>query len=134
MKAHTLIGSASGSLRDVLLIHARLQFPSHCLAAAPFHPWAHVLAAIPSLLPPLCVFRFIAIVGNSSNRPQPVYDVDVAECVRTAVFEGAHAGKTYELNGPEQLTTYEISRCVCFVCVCVCGGKWPRTAHHPPDR
>jgi hypothetical protein len=48
MKAHKLIGRASGSLRDMLLIHARLQFPSQCPAAAPFAPWAHVLAAIPS--------------------------------------------------------------------------------------
>ena len=48
MKAHKLIGRASGSLRDMLLIHARLQFPSQCPAAAPFPPWAHFLAAIPS--------------------------------------------------------------------------------------
>jgi len=53
MKAHKLIGRASGSLRDMLLIHARLQFLSQCPAAAPFPPWAHFLAAIPSLLPPL---------------------------------------------------------------------------------
>ncbi len=115
MKAQNIIGRASGSLRNMLLVHARLHFHSHCPTAAPFHPWAHVLSVIPSLLPPLCLFRFIPTVGNSSKVD------DVAGCVRTAVFEDVHAGKTYELNGPEQLTTYQtaISRCVC-VCVDVC--------------
>ncbi len=48
MKAHKLIGRSSGSLRDMLLIHARLQFPSQCPLATPFPPRAHFLAAIPS--------------------------------------------------------------------------------------
>ena len=46
------------------------------------------------------IFGMIPIHGSGDNKLQPVYVDDVAECVRAAVFDSTHAGKTYELSGP----------------------------------
>ena len=36
---------------------------------------------------------------------------DVAECVRAAVFESVHAGKTYELSGPGKIKDFVLILC-----------------------
>jgi len=58
------------------------------------------------------IFGAIPIMGSGDNMLQPVYVYDVAECVRAAVFEGVHAGKTYELNGPEKISLYKTAQWV----------------------
>lgn len=58
------------------------------------------------------IWGSIPIMGSGSNMLQPVYVDDVAECVRAAVFETVHAGKTYELNGPEQISLYKTAQWV----------------------
>jgi NADH dehydrogenase (ubiquinone) 1 alpha subcomplex subunit 9 len=58
------------------------------------------------------IFGGIPILGSGSNMLQPVYVDDVAECVRAAVFESVHEGKTYELSGPEQMSLYKTAQWV----------------------
>lgn len=58
------------------------------------------------------IFGTVPIHGSGDNKLQPVYVDDVAECVRAAVFDSSHAGKTYELSGPEQITLYKTAQWV----------------------
>ncbi len=58
------------------------------------------------------IWGTIPIMGSGSNMLQPVYVDDVAECVRAAVFENVHAGKTYELNGPDKMSLYKTAQWV----------------------
>ena len=62
------------------------------------------------------IWGTIPIMGSGSNMLQPVYVDDVAECVRAAVFENVHAGKTYELNGPDKISLYKTAQCTDQVC------------------
>lgn len=68
------------------------------------------------------IFGMIPIHGNGDNKLQPVYVDDVAECVRAAVFENAHVGKTYELSGPG-MTSFLISKCVSWRRMGVLSGS-----------
>ena len=53
-------------------------------------------------------------VVRGATRFQPVYCADVAKAVTAAALEpGRHAGKTYELGGPEVLTMRELMEWVC---------------------
>ena len=58
------------------------------------------------------IWGVIPLLGNGGNVLQPVYVDDVAECVRAAVFESVHEGKTYELSGPESMSLYKTARWV----------------------
>lgn len=58
------------------------------------------------------IWGHMPLLGNGSNKLSPVYVDDVAECVRASVFEGVHAGKTYELHGPEEMSLYKTARWV----------------------
>ena len=46
------------------------------------------------------IWGVIPLLGNGGNVLQPVYVDDVAECVRAAVFEEVHTGKTCSSAGP----------------------------------
>jgi NADH dehydrogenase len=50
----------------------------------------------------------LPLIGGGHTRFQPVYVGDVAQAVRAVLSDGAAAGKTYELGGPEVLTLKEI--------------------------
>ena len=59
------------------------------------------------LLPVLPVIR-------GSWRLQPVHVADLGKAIALAALEPAtHAGKTYELGGPEVLTMAELNRWIC---------------------
>ncbi len=49
----------------------------------------------------------LPIIGGAT-RMQPVYAGDVAEAAMAALDDGAHAGKTFELGGPEVKTFREL--------------------------
>lgn len=50
----------------------------------------------------------VPVPGNGRVRFQPLAVSDLAECVRRAIAEPRHEGKTYDLGGPEQLTYDQI--------------------------
>lgn len=53
-------------------------------------------------------------VIRSETRFQPVYVADVGRAVAAAALEpGVHAGRTYELGGPQSLTMHELVEWVC---------------------
>jgi len=50
----------------------------------------------------------LPLIGGGETRFQPVYVGDVAEAVARAVFQGAAAGRTFELGGPSVWTFREV--------------------------
>jgi len=50
----------------------------------------------------------LPLYGGGRTRFQPVYVADVADAIVAALFEGAAAGKTYELGGPREYNFAEL--------------------------
>ena len=50
----------------------------------------------------------LPLIGGGKTRFQPVYVDDVADAVCAALEEPAHAGKTFELGGPEVMSFKEL--------------------------
>ncbi|TVQ29588.1 MAG: complex I NDUFA9 subunit family protein [Geminicoccaceae bacterium] len=51
---------------------------------------------------------FLPLIDGGQTRFQPVYVDDVAKAVMVALSEDGHAGKTYELGGPDVYTFKEL--------------------------
>lgn len=58
------------------------------------------------------LFGFVPLVGDGTNKIQPVYVDNVAEAVRACVFKDSHNGKVFELAGPKP---YELKDLLEFV-------------------
>mmetsp|Transcript_32271 Transcript_32271/g.63045 ORF Transcript_32271/g.63045 Transcript_32271/m.63045 type:complete len:386 (+) Transcript_32271:15-1172(+) len=58
------------------------------------------------------IMGILPMYGNCKNKIQPVYVDDVAEAIRSIVFDPSHDGKTFELAGPEVHTLREIAEFV----------------------
>lgn len=51
---------------------------------------------------------FLPLIGGGETRFQPVYVGDVSDAIQAALDGGAHAGRTYELGGPQTYSMREI--------------------------
>ncbi|KAK4792898.1 hypothetical protein SAY86_023333 [Trapa natans] len=72
-------------------------------------------------------YAFLPLIGDGTTKIQPVYVLDVAAAVISALKDdGASMGKVYELGGPEILTTYELAELM-FDMV----REWPRYVKVP---
>lgn len=61
------------------------------------------------LLRPLIKFKlFLPMIGSGTNKVQPVFAGDVANCVSQSIFERIHVGQSYELVGPDEYTMIEL--------------------------
>lgn len=58
------------------------------------------------------IMGVLPIIGNGKNKIAPIYVDDVAEAVRSCVFNQEHDGKTFELAGRNEYTLNEIAEWV----------------------
>lgn len=54
----------------------------------------------------------LPVIGSGRSKVQPIYIDDVASCIVKILADGQHAGKTYEIGGPEQLTYEEVTKAI----------------------
>ncbi|KAK9756834.1 hypothetical protein RND81_01G124000 [Saponaria officinalis] len=55
-------------------------------------------------------YSFLPLIGNGSNKIQPVFVADVAAGIIAALKDdGSSMGKTYELGGPDVFTVHELA-------------------------
>lgn len=72
-------------------------------------------------------YGFLPLMGNGSTKIQPVYVVDVASALTTALKDdGTSMGKIYELGGPEIFTVHELAEIMYDVI-----REWPRYVNVP---
>ncbi|EPS69627.1 hypothetical protein M569_05135, partial [Genlisea aurea] len=72
-------------------------------------------------------FSFLPLIGNGSTRIQPVYVVDVASAIVSALKDdGRSMGKVYELGGPDIYTVHELAELM-FDTI----REWPRYLNVP---
>ncbi|CAA2999501.1 NADH dehydrogenase [ubiquinone] 1 alpha subcomplex subunit 9, mitochondrial [Olea europaea subsp. europaea] len=77
------------------------------------NPWAHVARN----------YSFLPLIGDGSTKIQPVYVVDVASAIVTALKDDVTSmGKVYELGGPDIFTVHELYDVI---------RKWPRYVKIP---
>lgn len=62
------------------------------------------------------IFGFVPLIGSGSNKLRPVYIDDVAEAVFQVVFDEKLRDRTYELNGPDEMTLREVARWTLDTC------------------
>jgi NADH dehydrogenase len=68
----------------------------------------------------------VPVIGDGRNRVDPVYIDDVARCVAESALREDAAGQTFELGGPQRLTTDEILRTIQRLI-----GRRRPLVHHP---
>ncbi|PNY04598.1 NADH dehydrogenase [Trifolium pratense] len=72
-------------------------------------------------------YGFLPLMGNGNTKIQPVYVVDVASALTTALKDdGTSMGKIYELGGPEIFTVHELAEIMYDVI-----REWPRYVNVP---
>ncbi|CAL0316869.1 unnamed protein product [Lupinus luteus] len=72
-------------------------------------------------------YNFIPLIGGGKTKIQPVYVVDVAAALTTALKDnGASLGKIYELGGPEVFTLHELADLMYDTI-----REWPRYVNVP---
>lgn len=72
-------------------------------------------------------FSFLPLIGDGSNKIQPVYVIDVAGAIVAALKDdGSSLGKTYELGGPDVFTVHELAELM-FEMI----REWPRYVNIP---
>jgi uncharacterized protein YbjT (DUF2867 family) len=54
----------------------------------------------------------VPVIGNGRNHVDPLFIDDAARCIVDAVLRDDAAGQTFELGGPQRLTTDEILRAI----------------------
>ncbi len=54
----------------------------------------------------------LPVIGSGRSKVQPIYIDDVASCIVKILADGQHAGKTYEIGGPEELTYEEVTKAI----------------------
>jgi uncharacterized protein YbjT (DUF2867 family) len=100
-KAHYLRSKAEGEARVREAFAAATVFrPS--LVFGPEDDFFNRFAWLARLSP------FLPLIGGGKTRFQPVYVGDIARAAVTALREGATAGKTYELGGPEVMSFRQV--------------------------
>ncbi|XP_051143550.1 NADH dehydrogenase [ubiquinone] 1 alpha subcomplex subunit 9, mitochondrial [Andrographis paniculata] len=81
------------------------------------NPWAHFAKK----------YGFIPLFGGGSTKIQPVYVVDVASAIVSALKDdGTSMGKVYELGGPDVYTVHELGELM-FDMI----REWPRYVNVP---
>lgn len=72
-------------------------------------------------------YSFLPLIGGGSTKIQPVYVVDVAGAIVSALKDdGTSMGKIYELGGPEIFTVHELAEIMYDVI-----REWPRYVKVP---
>lgn len=72
-------------------------------------------------------YSFLPLIGDGSNKIQPVFVVDVAGAVVAALKDdGSSMGKTYELGGPDVFTMHQLAELM-FDMI----REWPRYVKVP---
>ncbi|XP_022874577.1 NADH dehydrogenase [ubiquinone] 1 alpha subcomplex subunit 9, mitochondrial-like [Olea europaea var. sylvestris] len=72
-------------------------------------------------------YSFLPLIGDGSTKIQPVYVVDVASAIITALKDdGTSMGKVYELGGPDIFTVHELADLMYDVI-----REWPRYVKIP---
>ncbi|XP_030546642.2 NADH dehydrogenase [ubiquinone] 1 alpha subcomplex subunit 9, mitochondrial [Rhodamnia argentea] len=72
-------------------------------------------------------YSFLPLIGGGSTKIQPVYVVDVAAAVVSALKDdGGSMGKIYELGGPEVFTVHELAELMYDMI-----REWPRYVSVP---
>ncbi|MCB1194999.1 NAD-dependent epimerase/dehydratase family protein [bacterium] len=69
---------------------------------------------------------FIPLIGSGQNKMQPIYIMDLVECIYKGLT-GTARNKTIQLGGPEVLTLQQIAECICMVT----SGHVKRCVHLP---
>lgn len=54
----------------------------------------------------------LPVIGTGRSKIQPIYIEDVASCIVKLLTGSQHAGKTYEIGGPEELTYEEVTKAI----------------------
>jgi NADH dehydrogenase len=54
----------------------------------------------------------LPVIGTGRSKIQPIYIDDVASCIVKILAGSQHAGKTYEIGGPEQLTYEQVTKAI----------------------
>ncbi|KAL3647688.1 hypothetical protein CASFOL_008656 [Castilleja foliolosa] len=81
------------------------------------NPWAHFAKK----------YSFLPLVGDGSTKFQPVYVVDVASAIISALKDdGRSMGNTYELGGPDIYTMHELAELMYDTI-----REWPRYVKIP---
>ncbi|XP_021893786.1 NADH dehydrogenase [ubiquinone] 1 alpha subcomplex subunit 9, mitochondrial [Carica papaya] len=71
-------------------------------------------------------YSFLPLIGDGSTKIQPVYVVDVAAAIVSALKDDGSMGKIYELGGPEIYTMHELAELMYDMI-----REWPRYVKIP---
>ncbi|XP_042515412.1 NADH dehydrogenase [ubiquinone] 1 alpha subcomplex subunit 9, mitochondrial [Macadamia integrifolia] len=71
-------------------------------------------------------YNFLPLIGDGSTKIQPVYVVDVAAAIMSALQDDASMGKVYELGGPDIFSVQELAELMYDMI-----REWPRYVKVP---
>jgi NADH dehydrogenase len=57
----------------------------------------------------------LPVIGNGRSKIQPIFIENVVSCMVKILANGKHAGRTYEIGGPEELSYEEVTKAIAGV-------------------